>query len=294
MLIKGSLVFIEPTLHVSLPFLRLEDLMTRWHLATRMNAPNSSSSGEQSLPPPPLWIWGGVWGRFYHQWLRRILSTAGMLVNKLSGIRRGSTASFYPQLLVGFGVSALIHMIGAMVGSFDDGGFGQAMFFLVQPLGIVVEESVIQIGKRLGIQKSGESRSFQPKAIPKWLVQVLRKPLVTYGLHFGCGILCDGWLPSYRSSGSMMTGRRALLIISSGWLSTSCEYCKGDLYRLLGPVSLSIHVIFQSAAASMTLPIGYAAESLTCRRASNVHLQVTQPLTIVVLTPFLLFLPRPD
>ncbi|KAE9376563.1 hypothetical protein N431DRAFT_501399 [Stipitochalara longipes BDJ] len=68
---------------------------------------------------------GGLWGRFYHQWVRRKLSTAEMLVNKL----------------IGFGFSTLIHTFGAIAGSYEDSGFWQAMFFLVQPVGILVEES---------------------------------------------------------------------------------------------------------------------------------------------------------
>jgi len=98
----------------------------------------------------------GLWGRFYHQWLRRNVLTAGVLFNKLFGIRKGSIASRYTQLFVGFGFSALIHMFGAIAGRYEDHGFWQSIFFLVQPVGIVVEESVVGIARSVGLEKNGE------------------------------------------------------------------------------------------------------------------------------------------
>jgi Membrane bound O-acyl transferase family len=98
----------------------------------------------------------GFWGRFYHQWLRRNVSTAGMLVNKLFGFKQGSVANRYSQLIVAFAVSAFFHHVGAFVGCYKDDGFWQASFFLVQPVGIIVEENVISMGRKLGIRKTGE------------------------------------------------------------------------------------------------------------------------------------------
>lgn len=82
---------------------------------------------------------------------------AGMLVNKLLGLEKGTKTSRYSQVVVAFAFSALIHTVGAIAGSFADDGFWQAMFFLAQPVGIVVEEHVMKIGRQLGIKKSGES-----------------------------------------------------------------------------------------------------------------------------------------
>ena len=100
---------------------------------------------------------GGLWGRFYHQWLRRNISAAGMLVSRLLGIKKRTTVSRYSQILVGLGFSALIHMVGAVAGSNEDGGFWQDMFFFAQPVHIVVEETVIGIGNKLEFKKSSES-----------------------------------------------------------------------------------------------------------------------------------------
>jgi len=74
-------------------------------------------------------------------------------------------ASSYSHLFVAFGFSALIHIMGAVAGSYEDSGFWQATFLLVQPLGIVVEESVMPIGRRLEIEKNDELCYFQLKSI---------------------------------------------------------------------------------------------------------------------------------
>jgi hypothetical protein len=57
---------------------------------------------------------------------------------------------------VAFVVSAAFHHLGAVTGRFDDGGYHQAWFFLLQPVGVMFEDLVIWYGARLGLRESGE------------------------------------------------------------------------------------------------------------------------------------------
>jgi hypothetical protein len=88
--------------------------------------------------------------------LRRNVSTAGIMVTKLFGFKKGTFASGLCQIVVTFAFWALIHMVGAMAGCYEDGGYWEAMFFLAQPVGIVIEDIVMASGRSLGIKKSGE------------------------------------------------------------------------------------------------------------------------------------------
>lgn len=71
-------------------------------------------------------------------------------------MRKGSFGSRYLQVWVGFAVSALLHQAGAMVGCFAEGGKWQGIYFMVQPVGIMIEDAAIHIGKSAGIQDSGK------------------------------------------------------------------------------------------------------------------------------------------
>ena len=100
---------------------------------------------------------GNVWGKCWHQWLRRNCSTAGKLVSRFLGFKERSFVSGWTQISVAFAVSALIHQLGALASCHDDGGFWQATFFLSQPIGIAVETLAKAMGTRVGIKQTSKS-----------------------------------------------------------------------------------------------------------------------------------------
>jgi hypothetical protein len=105
---------------------------------------------------------GGLWGGFYHQWLRRNISTAGMLTNRLFSVEEGTVTSRCSRVIVGFAFSALVHTFGAVAGRYADGGLWQVVFFLSQPAGIVAEEMAMWMGRKSKIKKSGELLKVPP------------------------------------------------------------------------------------------------------------------------------------
>jgi hypothetical protein len=90
-----------------------------------------------------------------HQNCRRICSAPGIFVARdVLHLKRGSFASKYLQLFVGFGISAIVHGCSAMFvhRSFeDDAAF---IFFLGQAVIIFIEDHLIDIGKKLGFKDS--------------------------------------------------------------------------------------------------------------------------------------------
>ncbi|KAK0114838.1 hypothetical protein ONS96_013320 [Cadophora gregata f. sp. sojae] len=100
------------------------------------------------------WSIRKMWGSCWHQMMRRPCAEAGRITKLVCGFRTGSFASRYSQIWVGFAVSAAIHHAGAIVGMFEDNGWWQAVYFMRQPLGIMIEDGVIGIGRRCGIRPS--------------------------------------------------------------------------------------------------------------------------------------------
>lgn len=96
-----------------------------------------------------------MWGRCWHQCMRRPCSEAGRIVKTIFGLRDGSFMSRYSQLWVGFLVSALSHHAGATVGCFEDGGYWQLVYFMLQPAGIMLEDLMIHVGRIYGVEKNG-------------------------------------------------------------------------------------------------------------------------------------------
>ncbi|KAH0537761.1 hypothetical protein FGG08_005509 [Glutinoglossum americanum] len=91
--------------------------------------------------------------RTWHQLLRRVVSSFGRSAVRLLGFRRGTNASSYTQLYVGFFVSALIHLVAAFFMIRRDSG--EMRFFMSQAVAITVEDMVIAAAKKLGIRPAG-------------------------------------------------------------------------------------------------------------------------------------------
>ena len=100
-----------------------------------------------------------MWGTCWHQMTRRPCSEAGRVVKEICGFKKGTFLSKYSQIWVAFFVSLIAHHAGAIVACFEDGGLWQAVYFMIQPVGIMLEDLVIFTGAKMGISQNGESLS---------------------------------------------------------------------------------------------------------------------------------------
>jgi hypothetical protein len=91
-----------------------------------------------------------IWGKCWHQMLRRTFEIANDGILGLLDVRRGTLASKYLQLYNGFSVSALLHHIGALNCPTPMFAWYQFYFFMIQPIAITVEDFVIYLGRKLG------------------------------------------------------------------------------------------------------------------------------------------------
>lgn len=109
------------------------------------------------------WSIRKMWGSCWHQMMRRPCAEAGRITKVVCGFRTGSFASRYSQIWVGFAVSAAIHHAGAIVGMFEDHGWWQGVYFMLQPIGIMIEDGIIGIGRRCGLVESGMFNASPPE-----------------------------------------------------------------------------------------------------------------------------------
>ncbi|KAF9033406.1 hypothetical protein BDZ89DRAFT_1062878, partial [Hymenopellis radicata] len=88
-----------------------------------------------------------LWGRTWHQLLRRFLSAHGKFVSRrVLHLQPGTNASSYVQLYVAFFLSGVIHSVcEPMRRDFH--------FFLLQAVAITLEDGIIAIGKKLGVRQ---------------------------------------------------------------------------------------------------------------------------------------------
>ncbi|TFY59551.1 hypothetical protein EVG20_g7751 [Dentipellis fragilis] len=97
------------------------------------------------------------WGKSWHQMLRRHGTSMGRWVCNKLGFQRGTTGSSYTQLYVAFFLSGVMHMGGdymvnpALIGS-------SFPFFIYQAIAITAEDTVIALGKRMGMRESRATR----------------------------------------------------------------------------------------------------------------------------------------
>ncbi|KAL2066913.1 hypothetical protein VTL71DRAFT_1337 [Oculimacula yallundae] len=100
-----------------------------------------------------------MWGTCWHQLMRRPCSEPARVFKEFFGLKKGSFLSRYSQIWIAFLVSTSTHHAGAVIGMFEDGGYWQMIYFMVQPAGIMLEDFAIYVGKRAGIQDGASSRA---------------------------------------------------------------------------------------------------------------------------------------
>jgi hypothetical protein len=96
-----------------------------------------------------------AWSSVWHQQCRRICSSPGIWLSRdVLGLRKGGFASIYTQLFAGFAISGFIHGAASMLvsRSFDDDEAIKC--FLGQASIIMLEDHVIDLGKRMGFKDS--------------------------------------------------------------------------------------------------------------------------------------------
>ncbi|KAI0718586.1 membrane bound O-acyl transferase family-domain-containing protein [Cerioporus squamosus] len=98
-----------------------------------------------------------LWGRTWHQNLRRHFSYWGKLTVRALHIPRGTWLSSQVQVYTAFILSAFIHSTGdLMLGTQH---FGRSFpFFLANAVAITFEDAIITLGKSLGIGTKGPTR----------------------------------------------------------------------------------------------------------------------------------------
>ncbi|PQE19371.1 membrane bound O-acyl transferase family-domain-containing protein [Rutstroemia sp. NJR-2017a BVV2] len=129
-----------------------------------------------------------IWGTCWHQMLRRPCSQAGVALTRFLRLEKGSFASKYTQLWVAFVVSVSFHHLGAITGNFEDGGYHQACFFLLQPVGIMFEDFVIWYCARLGLRESTLTKRVGYLWVFAWFL---------WSLRFFIASLPESWMDKY-------------------------------------------------------------------------------------------------
>jgi hypothetical protein len=109
--------------------------------------------------PPMFGSWAafttvrGAWGKLWHQMLRRFFTVSNDLLLNALGIKRGTTLSSYTQIYFAFLLSALFHHVGALNIPYMESVRYQFLFFLLQPVCITIEDILIALAGRAGLQR---------------------------------------------------------------------------------------------------------------------------------------------
>ncbi|PVH78696.1 hypothetical protein DL98DRAFT_237574 [Cadophora sp. DSE1049] len=131
-----------------------------------------------------------MWGTCWHQLMRRPCSEGGRIVKQIFGLQKGSFASRYSQIWIAFLISTSTHHAGAVVGMFDDGGFCQMLYFMMQPVGIMLEDLVIHLGKKRGWEGSVWAKRLGFLWVIVWF---------SWSLRFMVAYQPSSWFESYLS-----------------------------------------------------------------------------------------------
>ncbi len=107
------------------------------------------------------------------------------------GLKRGTKASFYVQIYVGFAISAMIHVAGdySLLGNWSQGGAFR--FFMLQAVGITIESTIIDIAKWLNIRGSWRIVGYVwvilwfTYTVPDWMDPLHRAGLASETSNFG-------------------------------------------------------------------------------------------------------------
>ncbi|KAH6717988.1 membrane bound O-acyl transferase family-domain-containing protein [Leptodontidium sp. MPI-SDFR-AT-0119] len=136
-----------------------------------------------------------LWGKFWHQLIRRKLNIPFRVLKKYVPIQKGTLTSRYLQLYLAFIASGLLHHLGALnlPSSSTKNNWNQLAYFFMQPIAITVEDIVIHLGKKAGIKKSWKTKAAGAVWTFAWFTFSLRY-MVAY--HFNALIFEKPVVPS--------------------------------------------------------------------------------------------------
>ncbi|KAI0642388.1 membrane bound O-acyl transferase family-domain-containing protein [Trametes meyenii] len=119
--------------------------------------------GEPANWPEPFGDWTDaytvrrLWGRCWHQNLRRHFSHWGKFAVRALRIPRGTFLSSQIQIYTAFALSSLLHALGDLM--LGPEHFGRSVpFFVANALAITFEDVVIALARRVGIREGGATR----------------------------------------------------------------------------------------------------------------------------------------
>jgi len=94
-----------------------------------------------------------AWGTTWHQLFRRVNTfPSNLVVRDILKLKKGSWESRYAQLFIGFAVSGGMHALAAVYTSGRE--CGEMRFFLAQAVAIMVEDHVVEVGRRWGLRET--------------------------------------------------------------------------------------------------------------------------------------------
>ncbi|KAJ7301479.1 membrane bound O-acyl transferase family-domain-containing protein [Mycena albidolilacea] len=140
---------------------------------------------------PPLFAPGEaytirrLWGRAWHQLMRRFVSTHGKyLAHCVLRLSPGSNASSYIQLYTAFLISALVHYGAEAMALRIPRGGGALAFFMLQPCAIMLEDFLIFLARGAGMKGGTGVRIVGYAWVWVWVTLTLpgwQEPLVRAG-----------------------------------------------------------------------------------------------------------------
>ncbi|KAJ7490131.1 membrane bound O-acyl transferase family-domain-containing protein [Mycena galericulata] len=122
------------------------------------------------------------WGRTWHQFLRRSLSTHGKFVARTLGLRKGTNASAYVQLYTAFFLSAALHILSDYRMHRSLAQSGSLLFFAMQPVAITLEDFVFFVARRMGVKPAAAWRWLGYLWVSAWFLCVY-SPWLTPMVH---------------------------------------------------------------------------------------------------------------
>ncbi|KAJ5372302.1 hypothetical protein N7517_004308, partial [Penicillium concentricum] len=110
------------------------------------------------------------WGKFWHQFMRQPFTSIGNFVARdVLNLTRSSILERYTNLFIVFLISAIFHVIVDILQSVPMEKSGSMPFYLTFVLGIMLEDGVQNIWKRVQIPDNWQDQVKQPSGIvPPW------------------------------------------------------------------------------------------------------------------------------
>ncbi|KAF9047545.1 membrane bound O-acyl transferase family-domain-containing protein [Panaeolus papilionaceus] len=152
-----------------------------------------------------------IWGRFWHQNLRQLLTSHSTWIASKMGLRVKGTIKSFTQTLIVFFISGLVHHTGDYMALNRSGG--SFVFFMLQSLAIIVEGAAIQLGRKAKLDSwvpTGVWKALGYLWVLTWFsytLPIMVDPLLRVGffedgLSFSVilGLLRGTWSPKSNSS----------------------------------------------------------------------------------------------